>query len=140
MYLLDNDVFNLVIAGEEKTAQRIQQHAGLIFLSSVAAEELLIGRMSGLNRSRSPRNSLSLAQAHEDFTQSLEELCLFPLLVYSEQAEVIFKTFTPSIIRIGPQDCRIAAQAMAHGMTVITRNLRDFQAIGALCEDWSAQC
>jgi hypothetical protein len=42
-----------------------------------------------------------------------------------------------SVKRIGPQDCRIAAQALAHGLIVITRNLRDFNAIGAPCEDWS---
>ena len=137
MYLLDNDAFNLIIAGEEKTVHRVQQYAGLVYLSSVAAEELLVGRMSGLSRSRSPRNSLSLPQAHEDFTQALEDLRLFPLFIYSEEAEAIFKTFLPSTIRIGPQDCRIASPAMAHGMTVITRNLRDFQAIGAPCEDWS---
>lgn len=41
------------------------------------------------------------------------------------------------MIRIGSQDCRIAAQAMTHGLTVITRNLRDFEQIGAPCEDWS---
>jgi predicted nucleic acid-binding protein len=41
-------------------------------------------------------------------------------------------------LRIGAQDCRIAAQAMAHEMVVVTRNVRDFQAIGASCEDWSA--
>jgi predicted nucleic acid-binding protein len=138
MYLLDNDAFNLIIAGEENTAQHVRQYAGHIWLSSVAAEELLTGRMSGLSRARSPRNSLSLPQAYEDFVKALEDIRSFPLLIYGEEAENLFRRFTPATLRIGPQDCRIAAQAIAHRMTVVTRNLRDFQAIGAPCEDWSA--
>ncbi|WP_394796569.1 type II toxin-antitoxin system VapC family toxin [Armatimonas sp.] len=138
MYLLDNDIFNLIVIGEENTLRKVQQYATQILLSSIAAEELITGRLSGLSRARSPRNSLSLPRAHEDFAQALEDLRIFPLFLYFPEAHALYQTFAPAILRIGAQDCRIAAQAMAHGMTVITRNLRDFQAIGAPCEDWSA--
>ncbi len=63
---------------------------------------------------------------------------LLPILAYSAQADVIFHSFPASVIRIGAQDCRIAAQALAHDLIVVTRNLRDFEAIGAPCADWSA--
>ena len=137
MFLLDNNAQKLFIARDENTLRRVEQYAGKIWLSSVAAEELLTGSLSGLNRARSPRNSLSLAQAHADFAQALEDVRLFPMLIYSEAAESIFKTFSPATIRNGSQDCRIAAQTIAHNMVVVTRNLRDFEATGAPCEDWS---
>ena len=131
MYLLDNDILNLIVIGEENVMLKVQHFATQTLLSSIAAEELITGRLSGLSRARSPRNSLSLPRAHEDFAQALEEIRVFPVFVYSDEAHAVYQTFTPAVLRIGSQDCRIAAQAMAHGMTVITRNLKDFQAIGA---------
>ena len=88
---------------------------------------------------RSAQNALSLPKAHDRFVRTLENLLLLPVFSYSEEAETVYQTFAPATLRIGPQDCRIAAQALAHNMTVVTRNLRDFQAIGAPCEDWSAE-
>lgn len=137
-YLFDDNALKLVFTGDENTAKRIQEHEDSIFLSSVAAEEWLVGYMAGINRARTARNALSLPRAHEDFARAIEDIRYFPLFIYSPEAEAIYQTFSPATLRIGPQDCRIAAQALAHGMIVVTRNLRDFEAIGALCEDWSA--
>ena len=138
MYLLDNDIFNLFVAGNANVLKRVAESQEEVWLSSVAAEEYIIGRMNALNRSRSSRNSLSLPRAHEDFAKALILVQVFPLFIYSEESEAVLRTFSPAIIRIGAQDCRIAAQAMAHDMTVITRNTRDFSAIGAPYADWSA--
>lgn len=138
MYLLDNNTFRNFINDEPNTVRRLAECQENVFLSSVAAEEILTGVISGINRARSSRNSLSLPQVHKYLAETIQDIHLFSLLTYSDEAESIYQTFTPAILRIGLQDCRIAAQAMAHGMIVITRNLRDFQAIGAPCEDWSA--
>lgn len=137
-YLFDTNAYELFLAGEENIVRRVRESPRRVRLSSVAAEEILVGRLSYLNRARNPRNSLSLTQAHEDFASLLTELGSFSLMAYSPEAEAIYNTFPSSILRIGPQDCRIAAQAMAHGLVVVTRDLRHFEAIGADCEDWSA--
>ncbi len=131
-------MLDLMVEGDPNVLRRVQIYLPNIWLSSIAAEETLIGRMSSINRARSPRTSLSLPQAHENFVKAIEDIRLLPILVYSEAADTIFRTFPASVLRIGAQDCRIAAQAIAHNMTVITRNIRDFAAIGARCEDWSA--
>ena len=138
MYLLDTNAFELLIAGEPNTLHRLAENAHRVWLSSVAAEEFLVARLSGMNRARSARTSLSLPQAHEDFVLALTNTQLLPLFSYSADAEAVYRAFPPAIIRIGAQDCRIAAQAVAHGLTVVTRNVRDFEAIGAACVDWSA--
>lgn len=137
MYLLDTNLFEMFLLGDESVMRQVRENASRIWLSSVAAEEFLVSRMNALNRARSPRTSLSLPRAHEDFVQALAVLQAFPVFTYSEAAEEIYKTFPPGLIRIGSQDCRIAAQAMAHDLTVVTRNLQDFVKIGAPCEDWS---
>jgi tRNA(fMet)-specific endonuclease VapC len=138
VYLFDTNAFTLLLMREENILKRTGENPADILVSSVVAEEFITAHMASLNRARSKRTSLSLPRAHEDFAQALQDLRTFPLLVFSPEAEAIFNTFPPAIIRIGAQDCRIAAQAMAEDMTVITRNLRDFEAIGARCEDWSA--
>ena len=139
MYLIDNDIFNLLIAGNSVVADKVQRNQSILWLSSIAAEEILTGHLSGINRARSAQNALSLPKAHDRFVRTLENLLLLPVFSYSEEAETVYQTFAPATLRIGPQDCRIAAQALAHNMTIVTRNLRDFQAIGAPCEDWSAE-
>jgi tRNA(fMet)-specific endonuclease VapC len=131
-------MLKLAVEGDEEVARRVRLNLDGIWVSSVVAEEFLVVFMGGLNRSRGARNSLSLTRAHRDFAQALEDLRIFPTLVYSDEAHGVYQTFPPAILRIGAQDCRIAAQAMAHEMVVVTRNVRDFQAIGASCEDWSA--
>lgn len=137
MFLVDTDAFALLRDKEPNIVRHVRENAGTVWLSSVAAEELLVGRMNGINRARAPRTSLSLSRAHDDFVKALEDIRILPLLAYSEEAEAIYRAFPPSITRVGSQDCRIAAQALAHNLTVITRNVRDFEAIGAPCADWS---
>jgi len=138
VFLLDNDTYTLFRNLDANVVLRVQEHSGSLWLSSVALEECIIGLLNSINRARAPRTSLSLSQAHRDLVRATEEFNFLPILSYSDEAEAIFKTFTPAQIRIGSQDCRIAAQALAHGLTVITRNLSDFERIGAPCEDWSA--
>lgn len=138
MFLLDTNAFDLLIAGDVTISHHVEQNRGRTWLSSVAAEERLTGYLSSINRARASRTSLSLARAHEDFTEALKSINTLPILPFSEEADAIYQSFPASIKRIGAQDCRIAAQAIAHGLTVVSRNGRDFAAIGAPCVDWSS--
>lgn len=130
-------MLKFLAAGDGRVATRVKANAGSVYLGTVAAEESLTIPMNMMNRARAPRSGLSLPRAHDDFSEAIDDLLLLPRFSYSPEAEAVFQTFSPRIIRIGPQDCRIAAQAIAHGMTVITRNRRDFDAIGARYADWS---
>jgi tRNA(fMet)-specific endonuclease VapC len=60
------------------------------------------------------------------------------LLDYSADAAGHFAAWRSQRVRVGTQDLRIAAMALAVGGTLITRNRRDFQQVpGLLLEDWS---
>ena len=95
--------------------------------------------MANLNRARSGKFPISVPEAHDDLISTLEAMKHFSILTYSKETEVVFQSFAKSVTRIGTQDCRIAAQAIAHQLTVVTRNLQDFQRIGAPCVDWTVE-
>ncbi len=139
MFLLDTNMLALLSLKHPLVVRLTGENFDISWISSVTAEEALVGRMNGINKARAPRGTLSLPLAHEDFANTLENLRVLPIYVYSSEAEVIYQTFNTKQTRLGKQDCRIAAQAMAHGFTVVTRNLRDFDGIGATCVDWSKQ-
>jgi predicted nucleic acid-binding protein len=74
-----------------------------------------------------------------NFLQNLiTDLALFQILPYDAAAEAAYQAFVPAIKRIGLADCRIAASALSRSpeFTVVSRNLSDFGAIGAKCENW----
>lgn len=55
------------------------------------------------------------------------------------QAEALVSDLRTQDIRIGTQDLRIAAMAVVHDTTLVSRNARDVaQAPGLVIENWSA--
>ncbi|GAB4466219.1 MAG: hypothetical protein OHK0029_37380 [Armatimonadaceae bacterium] len=137
-YLLDANIFRLYVQGDPLTIAQMAVHAQEVFLSSVTIEEMVVGRLNLISRARSGKGGISIVDAHAGLIGLLDDIRPIPTLIYSDAAQTVFKSFPQAVLRIGPQDCRIAAQAIAHDMTVVTRNLRDFLAIGASCEDWSS--
>lgn len=62
----------------------------------------------------------------------------FELLPYDENAEQCFADLRAQNLRVGSQDLRIAAIALANDACVVTRNQRDFERVPNLTlVDWS---
>jgi tRNA(fMet)-specific endonuclease VapC len=61
------------------------------------------------------------------------------VLSFDERAGQIFQNLRKSYPRLGSMDLKIAAIAIAHQATLLTRNLKDFAQIENLhVEDWTA--
>ena len=108
-----------------------------LFTTPITVEEQLKGRLAYLNRHRHhPRES---AQGHAALLKSVFYFNLWSILLFNEEAYAIFRQLQQQRIRIGSQDLRIAAIALFHGFTVVTRNVRDFAHVPDLrVEDWAA--
>ncbi len=61
-----------------------------------------------------------------------------PLLSFDKAVVDVFQTLWVQRIRIGTMDLKIAATALAHDATLLTRNVQDFSRVpGLRIEDWS---
>jgi tRNA(fMet)-specific endonuclease VapC len=70
--------------------------------------------------------------------ETLEYFTRVRVLPFDESAAQWFCRLSQQRIRIGTQDLRIAAIALANGCIVITRNRRDFERVpGLAVEDWT---
>ncbi|MCE7982780.1 MAG: hypothetical protein DYG89_16475 [Caldilinea sp. CFX5] len=76
--------------------------------------------------------------AFRQLFETIEFYRALQVLLYTPSASVVFDRLRQQRIRIGTQDLRIAAIALSHQATVVTRNVRDFgQVPGLMIVDWS---
>lgn len=79
----------------------------------------------------------ALLRAYKQFGQHLEIYSNMNVLPYDERAHAIFQTLRSQKLRVGTQDLKIAAIALANDATLLTRNTQDFARIpGLKFEDW----
>ena len=75
---------------------------------------------------------------YDSLAITLSIYCAMTALPFDERAATQFDDLKRQRIRVGTQDLKIAAIALANGATVITRNTQDFARVPNLkFEDWS---
>ena len=127
-YLLDSDVFSLMIKGtDEAISQRMEALAkGEATLSVVTTGEFFYGV------AHSPVSALRTKRAQRliDF---------FGVLPIDEAVSAIYGQIRADLrakgTPIGPNDLWLAAQAKAHGLVMVTRNGREFKRVSGLKVD-----
>ena len=129
-YLVDTDVFSLMVKGQDASINtRLQTLVkGEATVSLITAGEFYYGV------THAPVSTLrdQRAQRLLDF---------FGLLPLDAEVAVSYGTVRADLRRagtpIGPNDLWLAAQALAHGLTLVTRNTREFKRVkGLKVEDW----
>lgn len=128
-YLLDTNAVIAIMKGHEKFLARLRPHKPADFgMPSVVAYELLYGAFH--------------SQRVEDNLRRVDAL-RFEVLEFdindARCAARIRAQLATQGSPIGPYDLLIAGQSQARGLTLITRNLREFQRIPGLeIQDWEA--
>jgi tRNA(fMet)-specific endonuclease VapC len=141
MYVLDTNIVSSLLDQRRKNlnlSRRILAEAPEhLFVSLITVEEIISGGLSSVNRAR---QTPIIVSKYKDFGWLFDTLHQFQILPYTSAAEQIYRAMTTRQKRVGTQDCRIAATAMALGYTVVTANTTDFYNIGGLAvEDWTIQ-
>jgi tRNA(fMet)-specific endonuclease VapC len=133
-YLFDTDHLTLYQHGHPLVVRRLKsQPPRAVGISVVTVEETLRGRLAKLARAGDGpariRQYTLLEEAFLDFAQ-------FPVIPYDQPVEDEFQRLRA--VRIGTQDRKIAATALANQLTLVTANRRDFARVPELMlEDWS---
>jgi len=138
-YLLDNNVVRAILSGDATVVHHVLSiPPERLFLSAVAVEEMVRGRLAELNDAREGKSRVGITLAYEWFLETIHLVHRFQILNYTDSDEARFKQFPAAVKRIGRQDCRIAAQALNNNIVVVTRNVSHFSQVpGLLSEDWT---
>jgi len=130
MYLLDTNACIRVLNGTSAPLiARLRSHAPSdLRVSSVTRAELLYGA----------RRSARVAENLRLLTGFFAPLVSLPFDdVCAEEYGALRATLAAAGRPIGPNDLLIAATALAHDLTLVTHNLREFSRIAGLkIEDW----
>jgi tRNA(fMet)-specific endonuclease VapC len=106
-----------------------------IGVSVVTFHEQVVGCHARLNRAKT---GLDLIRGYQLFVRVLDSYLEFPVVVLDEASESKLVELRSLNLRIGEMDLRIAAIALAQGLTVVTRNTRDFSKVPNLpLADWT---
>jgi predicted nucleic acid-binding protein len=137
MYLVDTSILSLHQRGHPRVLQRIAATASeLRFTSIVTVEEQFRGRLSVIaSNFHNPRR---LLPAYASLELTLEHLCAWQVLPFTEPDYQEYLRLRQQVRRVGVRDLRIAATALRRGFIVVTNNVSDFtQVAGLTVEDWT---
>jgi tRNA(fMet)-specific endonuclease VapC len=134
----DTDILTQILLGnpayQEKLAHIPVAEQGIPIL---VAEELLRGRFNTIRQAEAGKAKIAIDRAYQLFEQTLTDIREFTILSHTTEAEATFQTWRAKKIRGSTHDLRIAAICVTDGVTLITRNRRDFGQIpGLSVEFW----
>lgn len=136
LYILDSDHLSLYQRGHQTLRPYLASiPPQQIAMTIISVEELLRGRLAQVHRAATPQTRV---RAYDWLWETVDFIGNFTILKYNAEADSYFEAFRAQKIRVGTQDLRIAAIALSHQATLVTRNRRDFENIPDLkIEDWS---
>ena len=80
-----------------------------------------------------------LAESYSRLQTHIATFAGIPILPFNAESAAHLDRLYAARIRIGTMDRRLAAIALAHNATLLTRNRADFESVpGLVCEDWTA--
>lgn len=140
MYLLDTDhvvVLQTEAAGDfQRLVARMSGYApSEFFVSIITFHEEMLGWNAYIARAK---DQAGVARGYAKLYDLLEYFRDAQVLPYDVAAADRYEALRRARVRIGTMDLRIAAIALSRDMTILTRNLRDFDRIpGVSVEDWT---
>jgi tRNA(fMet)-specific endonuclease VapC len=133
-YLLDTDHLSILQrkAGPEylRLSAWMAQYAAADFACCVVSlHEQVVGAHAFLNQAK---NSADLVRGYVLLERLPRDYLAFLFLPFDAASAATYDSLVVQNLRIGTMDLRLAAIALSRGLTVLTRNLRDFGRVPGL--------
>jgi tRNA(fMet)-specific endonuclease VapC len=138
MILLDSDNVSTLLNPRSAIRVRLLERLDYVFeelaVPIVVAEEQLRGWLAEIHR---VRDLHAQVKSYIRLGKTIEFLGDWVIAQWSESAAEVFQQMRRAHVRIGTQDLKIASIALAHGATLLSSNLVDFEQVpGLQVEDW----
>ncbi|MEK7728823.1 MAG: type II toxin-antitoxin system VapC family toxin [candidate division KSB1 bacterium] len=140
LYILDTDHVSLFQRDHPSVIAKIKEtFPEQLAVTIITVEEQMRGRLAQIKRaSQKSAPPQKLIKAFEELKKGAQYFCYVRVLDFDMPAEAQFKNLHLQKLRVGVQDLRIAAIALATNNVLVTRNRHDFEKIpGLMLEDWS---
>jgi tRNA(fMet)-specific endonuclease VapC len=136
LYIFDTDHLSLHQRNPQLFIQRLRALDPILpAITVITAEEQLRGRLAKI---RSANSVAPRLEAYRLLRATIFVLNKYTILEYDAAAEGRFELLQQQTLRVGTQDLRIAAIALANQGILLTRNTADFgQVFGLSFEDWT---
>jgi tRNA(fMet)-specific endonuclease VapC len=136
VWILDTDHISLFQRGHPQVVARVSQiPAAQLAIAIVTAEELIRGWLAVIRRAKTVAE---LGRGYTHFGQTLPFINTIQVVNFDPDSELMYQELRARRLKVGSQDLRIAAIALAAQAIVVTRNHRDFaQVSGLVLEDWA---
>jgi tRNA(fMet)-specific endonuclease VapC len=142
MVILDTDHITLVERSDSQLGAKLRTRleripAQDLMLTIISFEEQTRGWLAQIAKARALTQQVV---AYQRLRRHLEIYRYAIILDFDDAAAVTFQRLRSQRIRIGSFDLKIAAIAIAHDATLLSRNLADFRKVpGLKVEDWTMQ-
>jgi tRNA(fMet)-specific endonuclease VapC len=136
-YLLDTDTFSLTQYGHVKMLAALTKYLSIdIAICSITIQEQIQGWLSRLNQLK---DNDKISDWHSQFVERLLPFwSYFGVIPVSNAVLTHYETLKKMRLNVSTNDLKIAAVAIVHQLTLITRNLRDFNRVpGVIAIDWT---
>jgi tRNA(fMet)-specific endonuclease VapC len=139
MLILDTDHMSAIEWGGKDSGVLRERLADVppdqVFTTIISYEEQMRGWMAYLARAR---NLAQQIEAYHRLRRHLDNYRQIAVLDFDERAAAEFQRLRQARVRIGTMDLKIAAVALSHDATLLSRNMADFSKVPALTvEDWT---
>ncbi len=137
-YVLDTDTVSAHQRDHPRVLARVAvSNPDTVGTTVVTLYEQLRGRMAVVARARDDQ---TVQAAYQWLQRSHQYFCNVIVLPFDAAATANYRSLTDRRIRIGMQDLRIAAIALAYDAILVTGNRRDFERVPRLrIEDWTIE-
>lgn len=140
MFLLDTDHLTILQRQNEPEYGRLRAAMDChspsdFYLSLVSFPEQMLGANAFISQAK---NRSQVVRGYQMMEMCLIDFSRFRVLTFDEPSAAQFELLR-SGSRVGTMDLRIAATALSHDLTVLTRNTVDFGKVpGLKIEDWAS--
>jgi tRNA(fMet)-specific endonuclease VapC len=141
MIILDTDAVTFLEHRDSSVSRQLRDRLTMlsaeheVVATVITYEEQTRGWLSVFSKAGHPE---ALVTAYDSLLEHLRVYREIDVIPYSLAADATFRELRQQKIRIGTRDLRIAALALTHQATLLSRNLQDFGKIpGLRVEDWT---